>query len=319
MIWQSGSRICEEKARPSEDHNRQSSPPRGEGPVIPASAPSPDMNARPVDNPLRVDVLRHGAEGLAPIAVEPGHTEGVRDRRRRVPQQQACLQREGHHLDDAPGDAFEFAGLHQAALELIGERVEALVGAARLVDFIQKDHQTFGLALHRTSREFPVLGLVVAKGGLRMKESPPDPNADAGKGNVDVNASGGASGVSVDFGKGSSYFFGSDKFEGKRMSMALLADSLARYEADPVVDMTGLTAVYDFTLELTPEDYRAMLIRSAIGAGVQLPPEALRMLDGNAGDSLTASLERLGLKLERRKAAMDVMIVDKASKTPTAN
>jgi uncharacterized protein (TIGR03435 family) len=175
----------------------------------------------------------------------------------------------------------------------------------------------FGVSLHRTSRDFPVLGLVVAKGGLRMKEVTPDP--DAGKGNVDVNASGGASGVSVDFGKGSSYFFGDNKFEGKRMTMALLADSLARYEADPVVDMTGLTGVYDFTIELTPEDYRAMLIRSAIGVGVQLPPEVLRLLDGNAGDSLTASLERLGLKLERRKAAMDVLIVDKVSKTPTAN
>ena len=120
MIRQSGSRISEEKARPNEDHNRQSSPPRGEGPVIPAFAPSPDMNARPVDNLLRVDVLGHGAEGLTPITVEPGHTEGVRDRGRRVPQQQACLQREGHHLDDAPGDALQLAGFHQAALERVG-------------------------------------------------------------------------------------------------------------------------------------------------------------------------------------------------------
>jgi uncharacterized protein (TIGR03435 family) len=177
----------------------------------------------------------------------------------------------------------------------------------------------FQLVLHRESKELPVLALVVAKGGLRMKESPPEADAPAGAGNLDVAATGGPSGVSVSFGKGSYYSFGNDKFEAKRLTMPYLADSLARYEADPVVDMTGLTGAYDFVLQLTPEDYRAMLIRAAVGAGVQLPPEALRFLDTNTGDSLTASLERVGLRLERRKAPVDMLIVDKASKTPTAN
>jgi uncharacterized protein (TIGR03435 family) len=101
--------------------------------------------------------------------------------------------------------------------------------------------------------------------------------------------------------------------------MAALALSLDRYATDPVVDMTGLAGVYDFVLQLTPEDYRAMLIRSAISAGVSLPQEALHWADGNTADSLAASLESLGLKLERRKAPIETLIVDKASKTPTAN
>jgi len=177
----------------------------------------------------------------------------------------------------------------------------------------------FGVVLHRTSKELPVLGLVVAKGGLKLKELPPDPDADAAKGNVDVNASGGAGGVSVSFGKGSYYFFGDNKFEAKKLTMAQLANSLARYEPEWVVDMTGLTGVYDFTLEFTPEDYRAMLIRSAVGAGVQLPQEALRLMDASSGDSLARSLEALGLRLERRKAPIDVLVVDSAFKAPTAN
>lgn len=177
----------------------------------------------------------------------------------------------------------------------------------------------FGVSLHRTSKEFPVLGLVVAKGGLKMKALAPDPDSDLSKGNLDVNASGGAAGVSVNYGKGSSYFFGDNKLEAKRLNMTQLADTLARYEADPVVDMTGLTGAYDFSLAFSPEDYRSMLIRSAVGAGVPLPPEALRLMDASTGDSLASSLEALGLKLERRKAPIEVLVVDSTFKTPTAN
>jgi uncharacterized protein (TIGR03435 family) len=148
---------------------------------------------------------------------------------------------------------------------------------------------------------------------------PPDPDGDISKGNLDVNASGGAAGVSVNYGKGSSYFFGNDKLEAKKLTMGQLADTLSRYEGDPVIDMTGLTAAYDFELNFTPEDYRAMLIRSAVGAGVPLPPEALRLMDASSGDSLAASLESLGLKLERRKTPVEVLVVDKALKTPTEN
>ncbi len=40
-----------------------------------------------------------------------------------------------------------------------------------------------------------------------------------------------------------------------------------------------------------------MLIRSAVAAGVNLPPEALRMMNGGE-DSLVMALRRLGLELE---------------------
>jgi len=177
----------------------------------------------------------------------------------------------------------------------------------------------FQLTLHHSTKELPVLALEVSKSGLKMKESSPDPEANSGAGNIDVAATGGPSGVSVSFGRGAYYTFADNRFEGKRLSMAALALSLDRYATDPVVDMTGLAGVYDFVLQLTPEDYRAMLIRSAISAGVSLPQEALHWADGNTADSLAASLESLGLKLERRKAPIETLIVDKASKTPTAN
>jgi uncharacterized protein (TIGR03435 family) len=194
-----------------------------------------------------------------------------------------------------------------AAREQVPEMLQALLA------------DRFQLTLHRGSKEAPVLALVVSKSGLKLKESPPDPEANPGKANLDVAATGGPSGVSVSFGKGSYYNFANNRFEVKRLTMGQIALSLERYETDPVVDMTGLAGVYDFVLQLTPEDYQAMLIRSAISAGVSLPPEALRWAEGNTADSLAASIEGLGLKLERRKAPVETLIVDKASKTPTAN
>ena len=62
-----------------------------------------------------------------------------------------------------------------------------------------------------------------------------------------------------------------------------------------------------------------MLIRSAVVAGVVLPPELLRMLDGSSPASLFDSLQKTGLRLEPRKAPLDVLVIDGALKTPTEN
>jgi uncharacterized protein (TIGR03435 family) len=101
--------------------------------------------------------------------------------------------------------------------------------------------------------------------------------------------------------------------------MASFVDTLGRFLDRPVVDATGLTGNYDFELAFTPEDYRAMQIRSAIAAGVVLPPEALRLLEGGSGDSLFSAIQTIGLKLESRKAPLEVLVVDSVRKTPTEN
>jgi uncharacterized protein (TIGR03435 family) len=164
--------------------------------------------------------------------------------------------------------------------------------------------------------------VIVTKGGLKMKESPADAStdgADAGKAPVNITASGGRGGVAVDLGKGSYYSFANNKFEARKLTMTSLADTLGRFVDRQVVDMTDLKASYDFTLNFSLEDYQAMLIRSAIAAGVSLPPEALRALDVSSGDSLFASLQGLGLKLELRKAPLEVLVFDQVLKMPTEN
>jgi uncharacterized protein (TIGR03435 family) len=184
----------------------------------------------------------------------------------------------------------------------------------------------FQLKMHRDSMEFPVYALVVGKGGLKMKESPVDADtADGsganggGRGAVNVSATGGRGGVSVNLGNGSYYSFANNRFEAKKFTMAALADSLTRYLDRPVVDLTELKGNYDFVLEVSPEDYRAMLIRSAIAAGVVLPPEALRALEGVPDNSLFTAVQALGLKLEQRKAPLEVLMIDHMEKAPTAN
>ncbi len=78
----------------------------------------------------------------------------------------------------------------------------------------------------------------------------------------------------------------------------------------PVVDHTGLTARYDFTLNWTPDEsqFEAM--------GGFKPPTAD---DPNAPPALsTAMQEQLGLKFEATKAPADVFVIDHVEK-PSAN
>jgi uncharacterized protein (TIGR03435 family) len=67
----------------------------------------------------------------------------------------------------------------------------------------------------------------------------------------------------------------------------------------PVIDQTGLKGRYDFTLEWTPDN---------------VPPG-----DATAPSLFTAVQEQLGLKLESRKAPVEIIIVDSAEKNPTEN
>jgi uncharacterized protein (TIGR03435 family) len=180
----------------------------------------------------------------------------------------------------------------------------------------------FKMTSHADTKDFPVYALVAAKGGVKMKESPLDPDAEPGdkaKAATNVSGSGGRGGVHIEYGHGSFFTMADNKFIARKLPMASFAEVLARFEDKPVVDLTGLTGTYDFDLEFTQEDYQAMLIRSAIAAGVVLPPEALRALAGSSGDSLLNALERLGLKLETRKAPLAVLVVDHIEKTPTEN
>jgi uncharacterized protein (TIGR03435 family) len=183
--------------------------------------------------------------------------------------------------------------------------------------------ERFGVRLHRASKEFPVYALVPGNSGPKLKESAAEPEgdkADPAKANVNVTANGGPGGTSVSLRNGSSFSIGDNKLRGVKLTMAAFADVLARYVDRPVVDMTDLKGNYDMTIEFTPEDFRAMTIRGAVAAGVALPPEVMKMaLQGSSIESVFSGVQLPGLGLERRKAPLEVLVIDQMTKTPSAN
>jgi uncharacterized protein (TIGR03435 family) len=62
-----------------------------------------------------------------------------------------------------------------------------------------------------------------------------------------------------------------------------------------------------------------MLIRIAVNSGVVLPPQVLQYMEGNSIGSLFEAIQQAGLKLDARKAPLDLIVVDQAQKTPTEN
>lgn len=177
----------------------------------------------------------------------------------------------------------------------------------------------FKLKIHRDKKDFPVYVLEVAKGGLKMQESAPDADLAKADAPVNVTGSGGSQGIAINYGRGTSYTFANHRFEAKRFTMELLAANLERFVDRPIIDRTDLKGMYDIVLDVTQEDYRAMLIRAGVNAGVALPPEAIRLLDGASVASLLDAMQKLGLKLDARKAPLDLLVIDDARKTPTEN
>lgn len=177
----------------------------------------------------------------------------------------------------------------------------------------------FKLTFHREKREFPAYALLAGKGELKLKEIPPDPAAGKTAEPINVTGGGSAAGVSINLGNGSSWSFVPNKFEAKKLSMQQFADNLERFADRPIVDATELKGQYDFTFNINPEDYRPMLIRSAIAAGATLSPQARQLADRTSSASLSDALEQVGLKLEARKAPLEVIVIDSANKTPTEN
>jgi uncharacterized protein (TIGR03435 family) len=85
--------------------------------------------------------------------------------------------------------------------------------------------------------------------------------------------------------------------------MQTLAQTLARMLSTTVTDATGLTAKYDYT------------VTYAGGISTAGPPDGAEPLP----DIFNALQSQLGLKLEPKKAGVEVFVVDHMEKTPTGN
>jgi uncharacterized protein (TIGR03435 family) len=153
--------------------------------------------------------------------------------------------------------------------------------------------ERFKLTVHHLTKDFPVYELVIAKNGPKLKESAEPAPAEAKEGFPSLPA--GRPGLAVNF-------------TGNRARLAAhqeplteLAHALRQSAGRQVLDKTGLTGKYDFTLEYS--------LRDLPGAS-----------DDDSVPSLFSALpQQLGLRLEDKKAPFDLIVVDHAERVPTEN
>jgi uncharacterized protein (TIGR03435 family) len=188
----------------------------------------------------------------------------------------------------------------------------------------------FKLVVHRETRDHAVYALVVAKGGLKIKESGPEaaaPDTPAEPNNqvrVTGNMEGGK-GVTIKGGPmGQMHMSMADgrmHMEADRASMTTLVETLTKFTDRPVVDMTELTGNYRVVLDLSMDDLRNAAKAAGMGAmmggseGGRPSAEASEPV----GSSIFMSLQQMGLKLEARKAPLPLIVIDHLEKTPTEN
>jgi uncharacterized protein (TIGR03435 family) len=93
-----------------------------------------------------------------------------------------------------------------------------------------------------------------------------------------------------------------------RMTMLLLATLIARFTRTPVLDQTALPGAFEVKLDWARDN---SLPSAAPNAAPAEQPD---------GPSIFEAVQKqLGLKLEKRKGPVDVLVVDHAEKTPLAN
>lgn len=146
--------------------------------------------------------------------------------------------------------------------------------------------ERFGLTFHREKRELSAYVMTVDKAGVKMTKSQ--------RSGANLPGFGGR-------GPGSVGVFNA--------TMPEFADFLqARVLERPVVDQTGLTDRYDFTLEWKPDP-------GQLGPN---PPASLPANLEERPDLMSAMRQQLGIKIESGKADVEVLVVDKLTK-PTEN
>ena len=174
----------------------------------------------------------------------------------------------------------------------------------------------FHMRAHREMREFAVYGLEVAPGGIKAPRSDEPTLAD---GPITVTANTSSAGTAIDLGNGATLLIGNNRLEARKVAMLQLTETLSRFVDRQVLDMTALTGRYDVTIELTPEDFRAAMLRSAVAGGATLPPQAFQLLENSSLSAIPDALKSLGLLLQPRRASLEVVVIDSIDKTPTEN
>ncbi|HWG39789.1 MAG TPA: TIGR03435 family protein [Candidatus Acidoferrales bacterium] len=160
----------------------------------------------------------------------------------------------------------------------------------------------FKVALHRENKLLPAQVLVIAKNGPKIQPAKPAdtyPNGIKGPDGLPAGPH--------------KFDFGADGVIVQALPISFVANNLAMHLNQPVVDRTGLTGDYDFTLRFAPEGATAYEEN-----GRKVTMTGLSSLDARNAALVNAIEEQLGLKLEPQTIPLPVLVVDHAEK-PAAN
>jgi uncharacterized protein (TIGR03435 family) len=162
--------------------------------------------------------------------------------------------------------------------------------------------ERFKLAARKENRPRPGFALMVDKDGPKLKES--GSNFMRGREGM----------LYVGAGPGYSALKGS-------MSMASFARALSVRLNVPVQDLTGLQGKYDIDVSWVPD----LSFEPARGHAAQAAPDPdaedhlRRLPNPPTADVFFAVRDSLGLRLERRKQQVEVLVIDHIERVPTEN
>ena len=139
----------------------------------------------------------------------------------------------------------------------------------------------FKVTLHQESREVPVYELVVGDGGAKLQATGDMAMTRMSLGEIDT----------------------------KGAPMTILTNQLSQRLGRTVVDKTGLTGKYAFTLRWTPDAEEIARIRAA-APGLRDP--GLEKPASSGPPLMTALQEQLGLKLQPTTERVPVLVIDHA-------
>lgn len=154
--------------------------------------------------------------------------------------------------------------------------------------------ERFQLKSHREQKQVPDYELVVAKGGPKLQPGAVDPNGPKDRDGKPVAGN-------------FMRMTGPGKVQAQNFGMQQLANFLSQPMAGTgrlVVDKTGLTDKYNFSLEWAPD---FSLMQHPTGPMAAPPPPAS---DVTGPTIFTALQEQLGLKLQPGTGTIDVVVVD---------
>jgi uncharacterized protein (TIGR03435 family) len=179
-------------------------------------------------------------------------------------------------------------GLESATFDIVAKTPDGNLAPGQLQLMMQSLlAERFRLRIHKETREISSYVLVTDKDGPKVHF------VDLGEG----------------FGQNPFSMTDRGRLVGSKVTAEMLAKVLAGQIGRPVADLTAIKTPFDFTLEWNPD------MDLPAGAGAQPESSAGR----NRSSIFTAISEQLGFKLNSRRSAVEVVVIDSVETRPTDN